>query len=157
MEPQTNPKEINMELTQPPEYLPSLMDIDDPPNTESTSLGDTNLSIHSNIILFNFLNRPLISYAAQMQVRTILRYRNNIRSWKEEHMDVDGEEALEDMEKRLDEEEDLYSGACEKLTTVMAEWLGSEGDEEVEEIIGMVWIVLGLEAEDSGSRRRLER
>jgi hypothetical protein len=91
-----------------------------------------------------------------MQVRTILRYRNNIRSWKEEHVDVDGEEALEDMEKGLDEEEDLYPGACEKLTIMMAEWLGSEGD-EVQEIIGMVWIVLGLEAEDSGSRRPLER
>jgi hypothetical protein len=92
-----------------------------------------------------------------MQVRTILRYRNNIRSWKEEHMDVDGEEALEDMEKGLDDEEGFYSGACERFTIMMAEWLGSEGDEEVEGIIGMIWIVLGLEAEDSGSRRRLER
>jgi hypothetical protein len=97
----------------------------------SISFGDTNLSIQSNTILVNSSNRPLISYAAQMKVRTILRYRNNIRSWKEEHMDVDGEEALEDMEKRLNEKEDLYSGACEKLTIMIAECLGSEGDVKV--------------------------
>jgi hypothetical protein len=62
-----------------------------------------------------------------MQVRTILHHGNNIQLWDEQHMDIDGERKLKDMQKKLDEEMDLYSEACEKLTIIVAEWLGGEG------------------------------